>query len=849
MTGHERLEARALLSAVPFSDQIIIDNLDADGAATVAAADVDQDSDLDIIVGSYRDGRVAWYENQSDGLFQQHLISTASDTEIRHVVAADIDGDGDLDVAVAAYGVDRVEWYQNVDGQGTFGPSKNISSAAAGVRSLAAGDFDKDGDLDLVSASFLDSKVDLHRNLGNGLFALQQTITSAPDRPRAVRAADVDGDGNLDIMVASRFDDTISWFPGQGNGTFLAQQKLATNIDAPESIELADVDGDGDLDLAAAIYGGSQLVWYENMGGGTFGSENELSNDALRGQTIQFADLDGDSDLDIIAGSYLNDETVSDKVVWFENTDGQGTFGREQFIARDDTVGIEAVIAADLDSDGDQDVLSASAIDNKVSWFENLGAAKFARQRQVTSDASGAASVAAADFDGDGDLDIVAASYWDNGVSWYQNDGQARFGTERVITNLAERAQRVRAADLDGDGSVDVLSASHRDNKIAWYRNTDGRGSFGAQMVINARATGAADVNFADVDGDGDMDVLSASITDATVAWYENTDGKGSFSAAKVITRRAIGAEWVTTADLDADGDLDVLSASYQDERIAWYENVDGKGTFGSAVTVHTGDQANGVEAIDIDGDGDLDLAMTLYGSSQLVWYENRGGPDPFGSAQIIAQGLTRIETIFIADIDGNGRDDILTAASEFILWYERVGAEFVSHSISSQVDGAVDVRAADLDGDGDLDVVSASVLDSKVAWYRNETTGRADFDGNGRIEAADIDRLCLAIRTGDSSEAFDLNTDDSVNQLDVDELVLGILGSQYGDANLDGIFNSSDLVVIFQAGEYEDEIAGNSGWADGDWNCDGDFNTSDLVDAFIRGAYVAATVPEQRKT
>ncbi len=74
--------------------------------------------------------------------------------------------------------------------------------------------------------------------------------------------------------------------------------------------------------------------------------------------------------------------------------------------------------------------------------------------------------------------------------------------------------------------------------------------------------------------------------------------------------------------------------------------------------------------------------------------------------------------------------------------------------------------------------------------------------------------------------------------------LVHEILSTTVGDANLDRVFDSSDLVQVFVAGEYEDNVIGNSGWADGDWDCDGDFTTSDLVAAFQDGGYVAAAIP-----
>jgi hypothetical protein len=72
------------------------------------------------------------------------------------------------------------------------------------------------------------------------------------------------------------------------------------------------------------------------------------------------------------------------------------------------------------------------------------------------------------------------------------------------------------------DGDMDVLSASYADNKIAWYKNTDGDGTFGAQQVISTAALGAISVYATDIDGDGDMDVLSASFTDDKIAWYKN---------------------------------------------------------------------------------------------------------------------------------------------------------------------------------------------------------------------------------------------------------------------------------------------------------------------------------------
>ena len=506
---------------------------------------------------------------------------------------------------------------------------------------------------------------------------------------------------------------------------------------------------------------------------------------------------------------------------------------------------------ADIDGDGHVDVLSASQIDNKVSWFPNAdGQGSFAAQEQILSDTAGAGSVALGDVDGDGDLDLLATGYWDNEVAWYENlsvqDGEISFAPQRIITTQARRAQAVQVADLDGDGDLDVLSASYQDNKIAWYENLDGAGGFGAQQIITNRVVGAVHVHTADLDGDGDLDVLSASASDGIVAWYPNTDGRGQFGEIQILTRQAAGAEWVSTADLDGDGDLDVLSASYLDGRIAWFQNTDGQGQFHARLTISTELKPTTVEALDIDRDGDLDLVATHYAENwtgSLVWLEHRDGQGDFAPAQAIAVDLPRAEALYLADLDGDGKLDILTASDSDVYWYERTEDGFQQHLISTAVDWVFGVAAGDLDNDGDQDVVSASFQDSKLALYRQMAV-RGDFDGDGKVDAVDIDLLGQAIRLGPFQPEMDLKPDGRLDRLDLDVLVEDILQTAFGDANLDGIFNSQDFVKVFQAGEYEDGVAGNSTWAEGDWNGDREFTSSDMVLAFQKGGYVRASRP-----
>jgi hypothetical protein len=140
------------------------------------------------------------------------------------------------------------------------------------------------------------------------------------------------------------------------------------------------------------------------------------------------------------------------------------------------------------------------------------------------------------------------------------------FGVQSTISSEADGAQSVIAVDVDGDGDIDVLSASFNDDRIAWYEN-DGNEAFMAHTISTA-ANGAAGVFAADVDGDGDTDVLSASAFDDTIAWHEN-DGSENFTT-HAISTAADGAVGVFAADVDGDGDTDVLSASTFDDTDAW---------------------------------------------------------------------------------------------------------------------------------------------------------------------------------------------------------------------------------------------------------------------------------------
>ncbi|MCA9216843.1 MAG: hypothetical protein KDB27_27425, partial [Planctomycetales bacterium] len=128
--------------------------------------------------------------------------------------------------------------------------------------------------------------------------------------------------------------------------------------------------------------------------------------------------------------------------------------------------------------------------------------------------------------------------------------------------------------------------------------------------------------------------------------------------------------------------------------------------------------------------------------------------------------------------------------------------------------------------------------------------TGRlaGDIDGNSILDVMDLDAITAAVLAGIQQSQYDVNSDGVVDNKDREHWIEDLFGTSFGDANLDGVFDSADFVLIFTAGEYEDNIDSvpstgrNSTWAEGDWDGDGEFTTSDFVVALQTGKYVAAS-------
>ena len=209
--------------------------------------------------------------------------------------------------------------------------------------------------------------------------------------------------------------------------------------------------------------------------------------------------------------------------------------------------------------------------------------------------------------------------------------------------------------------------------------------------------------------------------------------------------------------------------------------------------------------------------------------------PSAVPDAYSVRQGGTLAITapgVLANDTDANGdilASTLIGAAQHGSVLLDEDGAFVYSHDGSADVQDQFVYRVHDGRG---------GMADTTVTISIELSTIPGDFNGDQSVTEDDLSLLCAAIHQAEPPDAFDLSNDGVVDDVDFQFLVEDILQTTVGDANLDGVFNSSDLILIFQAGEYEDQQPGNSTWGEGDWDCDGDFTTADLIAAFQRGNY-----------
>lgn len=382
--------------------------------------------------------------------------------------------------------------------------------------------------------------------------------------------------------------------------TFSTRQVIDDDLEKAKKNVVVDIDLDGDHDIVCTANpeGSSgaedatkpNVVLYLNDGATTF-TKAIIDYEFRAARGLAVGDLDGDGYPEVIVGNSNGDSTL----VWYLNP--VTSYGSEWSKT---SIGSSAplnycVLVTDLDNDGNLDIvdgmgdaaLGGASSDDYIRWFQNDGSSPPAFTENLLINYPSPAAIALGDFDSDGDTDIAGMAWTsyssltpatDEDVRWWAQDALSTW-TEKEIVKTAYAGNDAQAADVDGDGDLDLIGAGYKTQTIGWWAN-DGTGAFGSSLhTVLTSFDYSRNVQVVDMDGDGDLDFLACADSDSLVVWLEN-DGSQNFTE-HIIDGSFTYAYYVTPDDLDGDGDVDVVGTA-QDAveaggstagQLAWWEN------------------------------------------------------------------------------------------------------------------------------------------------------------------------------------------------------------------------------------------------------------------------------------
>lgn len=347
----------------------------------------------------------------------------------------------------------------------------------------------------------------------------------------------------------------------------------------------------------------------------------------------------------------------------------------------------------DLDGDALSDIVVCDAGRNEVAWIRQFPAGVFTESR--LAEVAAAAHAEAVDMDGDGDLDLLVASLGQllpsnnriGSVVILENDGAQRFTSRDVVSGIA-RVADARAGDLDGDGDLDIAVAGfgYDSGETLWLENM---GGWRFEPHVLLRLSGPINAIVADVNQDGHLDIVALVSQEWEQIWAFVNDGRGNFRSEQIwgSTNPDYGSSWISLADLDADGDADIL---YSNGDAFDYAPANSRPWHGVQWLKNNGNMqfefhrladisgASSPQAADLDGDGDLDVVVVSAfnrwddpASQSLMWLENNGR-EQF-ALHDVANTPSHLITLAVGDLEGTGRVNLVTGGMHLSRPFDRM--------------------------------------------------------------------------------------------------------------------------------------------------------------------------------
>jgi len=662
--------------------------------------DLDEDG-LNDLVSVSMGGAIAWWKNDNTSNYTKIIIDQTH-KNWNSLDVYDIDGDNDLDILVSEFG--SIEIYYN-DGNQNFTPTYINSNWRSS--NIIAGDFNSDGLIDFISTSRSNSSLRYWENLTSTTPAfLPTTITTVPVNTGDILVDDIDNDGDLDLImsVASGFwnGNHVICYLNDGNANFTEH---TINYTQPiEHIQILDYDNDGDKDFVVKKWADSlnPIVLFTNDGNLNFTTSVLTNEGDLGSMHVVDYDNDGDNDIAVVFTPAFPYNNFNYFGIYVNDGNDAFTLNTIDGIDKGDRIN-----SLDFNNDGLIDFLITSeAVDDPII-YENIGSSfnKIILDDSFTFPNSFYSN----DIDNDGLVDVVSTSQNELELVLWHNEGDFNF-TKIVIDNTESLIKHAHIDDINGDGYKDILVTTNAFNQgqILLYIN-DGNLNFTKTVFFDE--VDRFHVFSADIDNDGDIDIIYSLYSSGGVIRYKKNNGDGNYQTVFVG-----GIDYglcVDYKDFNNDGYKDFIT-----NKNKYFQN-DGSQNFTEIVLPVAG------TIFDIDKDGDLDILSNRYdpsiSNSVISWYENQGNGN-FTEHQI-QTGIINDGLFTIQDFDGDGDIDFISAprsdynSSKLSYWVNDGNQNFTKTTIDANYLDAFHLLSDDFDGDGDIDILSSGVRFPFTMW------------------------------------------------------------------------------------------------------------------------------------